>query len=160
MDTKPRLAGLSALAFALLFALQGSVIAADNGEEGRPVEKPVDPDMPQTCVQMQRIDHTHIIDDRNILFYMHGKKIYHNQLPHRCAGLKIAGTFMYRTSLNSLCNVDIITVLRQSGGGFSPGPSCGLGMFRPVTAEEVELLKDRKVDPDHESEGAEIESLD
>ena len=120
------------------------MIAADNGEEGRPAEKPVDPDMPQTCVQMQRIDHTHIIDDRNILFYMHGKKIYHNQLPHRCAGLKIAGTFMYRTSLNSLCNVDIITVLRQSGGGFSPGPSCGLGMFKPVTARRGGTAKGQK----------------
>lgn len=159
MDTKQALAG-PATFFVLLFTLQGSVTAADGEGEARVQDDPEDPATPQTCVQMQRIDHTRIIDDSNILFYMRGKTIYHNQLPYRCAGLKIAGTFMYRTSLNSLCNVDVITVLRQSGGGFSPGPSCGLGIFTPVTAEEAELLKSRKVDPIPESGDPEIEEIE
>jgi len=160
MNTKQALAGSVAWALALLFVMQGSATAEDAPEQDQSAENPAGPGMPQRCVHMRRIDHTRIIDDSNILFYMHGPAIFHNQLPHRCAGLKIAGTFMYRTSLTSLCNVDLITVLRQFGGGFSPGPSCGLGMFKPITAEEAKLLKTRTVEPDHDSEGAEIEQLE
>jgi len=100
----------------------------------------------EQCISLIRIDRTEVVDDRNILFYMKGGDIYRNELPHRCPGLKFEESFMYRTSLNQLCNVDIITVLDNIGFGFSPGASCGLGMFHPVepiTAEELLKKKDR-----------------
>ena len=98
---------------------------------------------PEQCVSLIRIDHTDVVDDRNILFYMKGGKIYRNHLPYPCSGLKINDTFMYRTSLNQLCNVDIITVLDNMGFGFMPRNSCGLGQFYPVTKEDVKMLKER-----------------
>jgi hypothetical protein len=48
---------------------------------------------------------------------------------------------MYKTSLNELCNVDIITVLNSVGSGFLPGISCGLGNFYPITKENADTLK-------------------
>lgn len=94
----------------------------------------------EQCVRLAAIDRTQVVDDRNILFYMKGGEIYRNELPYRCQGLREESAFMYRTSLNQLCNVDIITVLNNIGFGFSPGASCGLGMFHPVeplTAEQL-----------------------
>ena len=98
---------------------------------------------PEQCVSLSRIDRTEVLDDQNILFHMRGDKVYLNHLSFRCPGLAFHDSFMYRTSLNQLCNVDIITVLTNIGFGFSPGPSCGLGMFYPVSDEDVKALKER-----------------
>jgi len=97
---------------------------------------------PEQCVRLSSIDHTDVVDDQNILFYMHGKDIYRNYLPYPCRGLKNNDTFMYRTSLNQLCNVDIITVLDTMSFGFMPRNSCGLGMFYPITKDQAKKLKE------------------
>ncbi len=93
------------------------------------------------CVSLNLIDRTDVIDDRNILFYMRGDRVYRNILPHRCPGLAFEEKFMYRTSLGQLCDVDIITVLDDIGFGLRMGASCGLGMFYPITEQEAEDLK-------------------
>ena len=104
-------------------------------------ELPVKPEGAENCVSLSRIDHTRIVDDRTILFYMKGSDIYVNRLPRRCPGLKRADSYLYKTSLTQLCNVDTITVLQRFGGpGFTPGPSCGLGFYEPITAEGVEAM--------------------
>ena len=60
----------------------------DNGgiDESAEVVDPAIVD-PESCVQLTRIRHTDVIDDRNVIFYMHGGKIFHNRLPNRCPGL-------------------------------------------------------------------------
>ncbi len=109
----------------------------------------------KNCVQRNSIRRTDIVDDRTILFYMNQKKIYVNQLPHRCSGLRIAGAFGYRTYASRLCDVDVITVIRTGGGSWA-GPSCGLGKFRPVTAEEAAMIKSKETElPPQESVPAE-----
>ncbi|MGD8359714.1 MAG: DUF6491 family protein [Lysobacterales bacterium] len=98
---------------------------------------------PEQCISLIRIDHTKIIDDQNIVFYMKGGDIYRNHMPYPCGGLRAQDTYMYRTSVNQLCSNDIITPLDQIGIGFSPRASCGLGMFYPVTKDDVAKLKER-----------------
>lgn len=93
------------------------------------------------CISVNLIDRTDVIDDRNILFYMRDDRVYRNILPHRCPGLRFEETFMYRTSLGQLCDVDIITILDDMGFGLRMGASCGLGMFHPITEQEAEDLK-------------------
>lgn len=44
-------------------------------------------------------------------------------------------------SLNRLCHLDIITVMDGVGFGPSPGASCGLGHFYPITGEQAEQLR-------------------
>ena len=120
-------------------------LAAPLAVEEKAMDKSIDlvSGPPEQCVRLSNIDHTVVVDDQDILFYMHGDKIYRNRLPYTCAGLRINDSFMYRTSLSQLCNVDIITVLDNMGFGFSPRNSCGLGLFYPVSKDDVAKLKER-----------------
>jgi hypothetical protein len=93
------------------------------------------------CVSLSRVDHTEVVDDATLLFYMRGDEIYRNVLPHRCPGLDREQQFMYRVTTSQLCNVDVITVLDNLGGRFMPGASCGLGKFQPVSEEAAEEIK-------------------
>ena len=96
------------------------------------------------CVSLMRVDRTDVVDDKNILFYMQGDEIYLNHLSRHCPGLNSRQAFMYQTSAGRLCDVDTITVLDNLGFGFSPGISCGLGRFYPITEEAAKELKAQK----------------
>ena len=135
----------------------GSGTAAEQDDDTIAVEELPDA---VRCVPLRSIRNTDIVDDRNILFYMRDGRIYLNRLTHRCPGLRVADSFMYRTSLSQLCNVDIITVLNNLGFGFLPGASCGLGMFRPITADMVVALKEKPVSPEPEATEPELETGD
>ena len=119
---------------------------AGNGPEAGSEQQPLDELVgeKEKCVSLARIDRTRVVDERTILFYMRGADIYMNRLPHRCIGLRRGKTFMYKTSLNRLCNVDIITVLDDIGFGFSRGASCGLGNFQPIGEEAAKMLLSRE----------------
>lgn len=93
------------------------------------------------CVNLMRIRSTEVIDDRHIVFRMHGDRNYVNRLPHPCPGLGSEDAFMYRPSMSQLCDLDSVTVLHNRGFGFTPGPSCGLGMFEPMSDEAIAQLK-------------------
>lgn len=95
----------------------------------------------ENCINRSAIRRTEVIDDYTIVFYMSHQKIYLNRLPNRCSGLRSARTFSYRPTGSQLCNVDTIKVVRNMGGRPNAGPSCGLGKFRPVTGEEVAMIK-------------------
>ena len=91
---------------------------------------------PVACVSTNRIRETRVIDDQTIDFVMIDGTIFRNTLPNRCPGLGFERAFSYSTSINQLCNVNIITVINQ-GGGPRRGASCGLGMFVPVKPAEA-----------------------
>jgi len=115
----------------------------------------------ERCISLRAIDKTDVVDDNNILFYMRNGDVYLNRLPHRCPGLKRERTFMYRTTMPRLCDVDIITVLDQAGFGFMPGASCGLGRFYPISEDEARMLKEsppKQVEP-QEAPPAEPEEI-
>lgn len=86
---------------------------------------------PVNCVTLSQLRQTRVIDDQTIDFILHDGTILRNTLPNRCPSLGFERAFSYSTSINRLCNVDIITVIAQ-GGGPRRGASCGLGMFVPV----------------------------
>ncbi len=95
----------------------------------------------QRCVSSRPIRKTDVLDDQNILFYMRGTAIYLNHLPKPCRRLAKDGRFIYRTTVARLCRSDLITVLTDSGFGLSSGPTCKLGTFYAITADDVEDLK-------------------
>ena len=82
------------------------------------------------CVQTRNIRNTRVHGDKVIDFHMRGGKVYRNELPYQCNSLGFEERFSYKTSINQLCSVDIITVLRNPPT--IQGPSCGLGKFQPV----------------------------
>jgi hypothetical protein len=112
---------VSALAAALL--LTTATVQADDA--------PAAVDGEKKCIALQRIRNTKVIDNQHIRFELLGGKYYMNELPSKCPGLRKDKPFMYKTSLSQLCDLDIITVLEQTGGGYMQGASCGLGKFVP-----------------------------
>ncbi len=82
----------------------------------------------ESCVQIRSIRNTRVLDDRNILFYMTGGKVYLNTLPNKCSRLGFEQSFSYSTTGSRLCDVDIITVIADT---FS-GVRCGLGAFQEL----------------------------
>lgn len=92
------------------------------------------------CVRISNIDGIDVINDRTLVFEMRAGSSYRNDLPRSCPGLDENDTLMYRSTVGQLCNIDIITVLDDWGFGFSPGVSCSLGMFHPVSEQAAQEL--------------------
>ena len=98
----------------------------------------------EMCVDIRRIDKTHIIDNQTILFIMRGGSRYLNRLPFKCSGLRLVDGFSYQTSMSRLCKQERITTLSP---GATLGSTCLLGRFILFKAdmrdnEVVSLLKD------------------
>lgn len=120
--SKPAIIG-----FLLVFFLAGYVLAD--------IPKDKDSTEPaassKRCIRRFMINETEVIDDQTIVFHMLNNKAWKNTLPRQCPQLKIEDRFAYRTSLDRLCNVDIIKVMNH-------GVSCGLGMFEPYSEADKE----------------------
>jgi len=117
------------LAVVLLIAgLAGAAIARPLKPEQEAKITPACP--PIDCVSVHSIRETRVRDDRTIDFYMLGGKVYRNTLPQSCPELGFEERFGYETSIDRLCNVDIIHVLHESPP--IPGAACGLGSFQPI----------------------------
>jgi hypothetical protein len=112
------------------------------------------------CIGLQRIDHTEVIDDSTIAFFMKGRDIYVNHLARECPGLAREKRFSYRSATGNLCSVDTITVLDNLGFGLRAGATCGLGMFIPTSEEQIESLKAGPQAGDVSVEEVEIEESD
>jgi len=99
-------------------------------------------DEPRRCVPLTSIDRTEVIDDKHVVFYLSGRRIYVNELNRACIGLEREGRFSYRSSTGLLCRGDTITVLEDSAfGGLRDGFSCGIGMFEPADEDLLAILK-------------------
>jgi len=144
------------IALALILSIAGVHIhAAETGEDKPALDVTGET---QKCIRIASISRTDIIDQSNILFYMRDGTVYLNALPRKCPRLRPRTTFGYKTSLNQLCNVDTINIVDTTGPGISRGPTCGLGMFTPITKEQALLLKsDDAVTPEPDQVTPEIE---
>jgi hypothetical protein len=117
-----------------------ALVAASTGTPPPAAAQAADPEA-QHCVSLRRVDRTSVVSDRTILFYMKDGNVLRNELPSRCPTLLSEHTFMYRTMLDQLCSVDTITVLTDVGFGFTPGPTCMLGEFEPISPEQGAALE-------------------
>ena len=93
----------------------------------------------EQCILRSQIRNTRVRSDQVIDFEMRGSKIYRSTLPNRCPRLGFEEAFTYNTSINQLCNTEVIFVL-ETVGPPPPrrGAGCGLGMFVPVEYVEDE----------------------
>lgn len=89
-----------------------------------------------TCVSLQQLRHSRILDNKTILFESVGKTAYLNEMPFECPQLKSMDAYAHKTSVNSMCSTDLITVidttLDQRLG------SCSLGKFERLTEKPKE----------------------
>ncbi len=111
-------------ALAVLLLAAAPALARDRDvPPATPTGKPV------SCISTVGM-RSQVRSDTIIDFTVAGRS-YRNTLPQSCPGLGFERRFAYSLVSSQLCDVDIITVLQ--GAGVSPGPSCGLGKFQPVT---------------------------
>jgi hypothetical protein len=111
---------------AILLATGSSAIARDRNA----IPEATEDGAPVSCVLSSRIRETRVHGDSTIDFVMSGGKVYRNTLPYSCPSLGFEERFLYKTSIDQLCSVDVITVLQSPD--LSRGPSCGLGKFQPI----------------------------
>ena len=118
-------------------------------------------DESKRCINSRVIKSTDVVNDRNIIFYMRGSKIFLNTLPKPCKGLSRERRFTYVSHSRSLCRLDRISVLKDSGFGAYAGRSCKLGRFLPVTKEDIafKFAQQRNM-PEAPVEAPPIEELD
>ena len=128
------IASAAVVSFALgtLAAHAAEPAAAPPGTPSAPKKERALPEGAQRCVSLPQIRSTKVIDAQTILFDMGGNKTLANRLPRKCPGLAFEKRFGYKTSLNQLCNTDVITVITSIGAG----ATCGLGFFEPYVAPE------------------------
>ena len=82
-----------------------------------------------------------------MLFTLNDGSLYLDNLPYPCLGLRRDTAWLHRTSMNEVCDLDIITVLNHVGGGFMPGASCGLGRFDPIAKPALDLQRTQLKEP-------------
>lgn len=102
-------------------------------------------DTVRKCISTRRLKNTEVVDDRNILFHMIGKDVYHNILPRQCHGLARSGSFSYRTSGGRLCDIDTIRVFEPFSN--MPGLSCRLGSFHPISKDDAAAIREGPDNP-------------
>ncbi len=77
------------------------------------------------CLPATQIDHTDILTDDAIVFYMKSGKPYLNKLTFACPSLKMEDGFAFVADFSEICsNSQTIRVLRS-------GNFCELGQFTP-----------------------------
>ena len=79
------------------------------------------------CLPTSQIDHTDIVDDSTIVFYMRTGKPYVNKMSMPCANLKTEDGFAYETDEPQICSASQTIRVARSGN------FCELGQFTPYT---------------------------
>jgi len=121
-----------------------------------------EPSIGQACIHHPSIKRSKVLNDRNILFVMNDKTMYNNVMPRQCPGMK-PNTMLADTYSNNsdLCNGSTVTVMQRVGASsmstpvtipgsnqhiafpapaFVPTFVCPIGLFVPVTQDEVDTL--------------------
>ena len=97
------------------------------------------PSVAQRCIQVERIDQTRIVDERSILFFMRDHTVLQNVLPTACAGLRKTDRIAYDVVGGRLCANELVTQLVDVGS-YARGARCAIGMFVPISDDEVQRL--------------------
>lgn len=98
----------------------------------------------ESCLAVNRIRHTKVIDDQTVLFYLPQNQIYKNVLPNKCSLLSSYSAIYYKPTGNQLCSVDAIGPLITDAPAMSTA-HCGLGAFELIDkATADKLINDTK----------------
>jgi Family of unknown function (DUF6491) len=113
------------------------------------------------CLRRTEIKGTKVLDARNVLVTMRDRSTYRSQLAKQCPGLRRGMAMSLTYSDNKLCAGSTFTVLMRAGAStnstsvtvpgsnehlsvpgpaFVPGAVCQLGMFTPISEDEIDAL--------------------
>jgi len=84
-----------------------------------------DQEQKNVCLWVNRIDHTQVLNNHQILFFEINGKIWQSNLPEPCRTMTSQDGFIWRSGIPEICgNVEQIKVIRT-------GEHCLLGAFVP-----------------------------
>jgi len=115
------------LAMTLVFLPVGALAQYPQGAKEKELAKYERTGKRESCIQRNRIESTQIVDASTILFFV-GGQVYLNELQQKCAFLSPMRGISYTTSINQLCNTDIISVV-ETGMPVRNLGACNLGQF-------------------------------
>lgn len=108
-------------------------LADETEEDGTSVAQP--------CINHSRLRRTKVLGDRNIVFVTRDGSIYNNELPRQCPSLTRSSLLNYAVTNGRMCSGDSFQVLWQVGTNYQPTFICQLGMFAPITEDEMSDLE-------------------
>ena len=83
------------------------------------------------CLQTAQIDHTDIVNDSAIVFFMKDGKAYMNAMRISCPSLQMENAFTFMTDVAEVCS-NSPTIRVKNSGNF-----CELGQFTPFTPPKI-----------------------
>ncbi|MEO1487813.1 MAG: hypothetical protein AAFR88_00035 [Pseudomonadota bacterium] len=87
---------------------------------------------PENCINRVQIRQARPRNDDVIDFEMRGGDVFRSTLRNSCPRLGFEQAITYNTSINQLCQTEIIYVLENIGGQVQRGAGCSLGPFVPI----------------------------
>jgi hypothetical protein len=109
-----------------LARMAGLLLAAGSAVSGAALAAEAQPGSDSmVCIEAREIDHTKILNDHQILFYMAGHKVWLNTLPNKCSALRNDEGFARVSSNPQYCDGLETIKVRPTG------ETCLLGKFTP-----------------------------
>jgi hypothetical protein len=87
------------------------------------------PGKPRDCVDKTFVGGPDIVDERTILYRESGRRIWRNDLPDACRGMRPLDTIVIELYGSQMCENDRFRAF--SPGSRIPGAFCRLGKFTP-----------------------------
>jgi len=103
----------------------------------------------QPCLHQHSIKRTKVLNDQSILFVDRDGQNYVNQLLRQCPSMRRNSLLNYPIVNSRLCSGNTFTVLWEVGtNNYVPAFVCQLGMFVPVSEDEVTDIMAMTKEPD------------
>ena len=103
----------------------------------------------QECLNQHSIKRTKVLNDQNILFVDREGQNYVNQLRRQCPSMRRNSLLSYPIVNSRLCAGNSFVLLMEVGmGNYVPSFVCQLGMFVPVSEDEVADIMAMTQQPD------------
>jgi len=92
------------------------------------------------CISTNEYDSVQIVGEQLLLFKGRNKKVWANELPHRCPGMRKDDILIFDLRNSQVCSLDWVTPTRPGYVGYG-GPKCSLGKFIEFDLEVLEAVK-------------------
>ncbi len=86
----------------------------------------------EKCLPLNRIQHSRILNDHQILFEMTGGDDFLNEPKSGCPSLSPSYALTYETSIHQLCNTQIVRLIEPSSSVPERG-ACNIAQFERLT---------------------------
>lgn len=96
----------------------------------------------ENCLSTTLYGSVEVLDETRLLFRGRGGKMWVNELRTPCRSLRRDDTLMFELHSSSACAMDRVSVVDHVLGWSRAGPTCTLGKFRAIPADQAAMITD------------------